>query len=157
MTVYRARVSDEPSHPSIPRPQPRGRPEEIPSLAIQLGLEEMEFDEERSRQGESVDKEFSRYSNSPLSLVNVDILNFWAVGTISSRDFDAHLNDRRTRRNSPRFIELRWTTYPSRQLPFRVREFFHPVQSQLRRRGTGCIRHSSKPSKFLSLDTKRSD
>jgi hypothetical protein len=80
MGVYRARMDDA-------QPVPQSRPLEhsgrIPSLAAQLGLEdEMELEERRSSQRESVESEFSRYANGPSSIKEANILNFWAVGTI---------------------------------------------------------------------------
>lgn len=87
MTDYRDRMGDDPPNPTIPQPRPLEHLEAIPSLAKQLGLEDdMELHKERTFQGESVDDELLRYASPPLSQPNVDILNFWAVGTISSRD-----------------------------------------------------------------------
>lgn len=80
MVVYRARVGDV--QPSVPQPEPREHPGAIPSLAAQFGLDEMELEEERLFQGESIDNEFFRYSNAALTQRDIDILNFWAVGTV---------------------------------------------------------------------------
>ena len=84
MLAYCAGMSNDLPSPGVPGLRHPEHPRTTLSLARQFGSEdEMELTEERSLLEETVDSEFARYNYAALSQPNINILDFWAVGTLT--------------------------------------------------------------------------